>query len=390
MKNICLVLFFFFSLLSFGQVNAGYPLVDAKMAAIPANSTTSTDAIAKYINANFKTETDKIRAVFYWTTSNISYDVANMFVVNFNETVQEQIARTLRTKKGVCIHYAVVFNELSQKTGIQSYIIDGYTKQNGKVSDLAHAWIAAKIDKKWYVFDPTWGSGYVNNGRFYKKINNYYFKAEPTKIIASHIPFDYLWQFSNYPITNGEFYEGKIEINKTKKYFDFEKEIIKYNALSEADQLFDSAERIEKNGLKNAMILERYEGKKQQLTYLRHNTNIEKLNSIVNEMNQAVVLLNDFIYYRNNKFKPALSDDEIRNMIETPREQLVKCQNDIYSVGSVGSKNASSVASIKKSIGAALAQAEEHSLFVKNYLSKSKMVRKTMFSKVSWFGVPLN
>nr|WP_315180118.1 transglutaminase domain-containing protein [uncultured Flavobacterium sp.] len=390
MKNICLVLFFFFSLLSFGQVNAGYSLVDAKMAAIPASSITSTDAIAKYINANFKTETDKIRAVFYWTTSNISYDVANMFVVNFNETVQEQIARTLRTKKGVCIHYAVVFNELSQKTGIQSYIIDGYTKQNGKVSDLAHAWIAAKIDKKWYVFDPTWGSGYVNNGRFYKKINNYYFKNEPTKIIASHIPFDYLWQFSNYPITNGEFYEGKIEINKTKKYFDFEKEIIKYNALSEADQLFDSAERIEKNGLKNAMILERYEGKKQQLTYLRHNTNIEKLNSIVNEMNQAVVLLNDFIYYRNNKFKPALSDDEISNMIETPREQLVKCQNDIYSVGSVGSKNASSVASIKKSIGAALAQAEEHSLFVKNYLSKSKMVRKTMFSKVSWFGVPLN
>ena len=390
MKNICLVLFFFFSLLSFGQVNAGYPLVDAKMAVIPANSTTSTDAIAKYINANFKTETDKIRAVFYWTTSNISYDVANMFVVNFNETVQEQIARTLRTKKGVCIHYAVVFNELSQKTGIQSYIIDGYTKQNGKVSDLAHAWIAAKIDKKWYVFDPTWGSGYVNNGRFYKKINNYYFKAEPTKIIASHIPFDYLWQFSNYPITNGEFYEGKIEINKTKKYFDFEKEIIKYNALSEADQLFDSAERIEKNGLKNAMILERYEGKKQQLTYLRHNTNIEKLNSIVNEMNQAVVLLNDFIYYRNNKFKPALSDDEISNMIETPREQLVKCQNDIYSVGSVGSKNASNLASIKKSIGAALAQAEDHSLFVKNYLSKSKIVRKTMFSKVTWFGVPLN
>ena len=390
MKNIYLVLFFFISVMSFGQVNTGYSLVDAKMAVIPASSTTSTDAIAKYINSNFKTETDKIRAVFYWTASNISYDVANMFAVNFNETVQEQIARTLKTKKGVCIHYAVVFNELSQKTGIQSYIIDGYTKQNGKVGDLAHAWTAAKIDKKWYLFDPTWGSGYVNNGRFSKKINNYYFKADPTKIIASHIPFDYLWQFSNYPITNGEFYEGKIQINKNKKYFDFEKEIAKYNALSEADQLFASAERIEKNGLKNAMILERYEGKKQQLTYLRQNTNIEKLNAIVNEMNEAVVLLNDFIHYRNNKFKPAFSDDEISSMIEIPRAKLVKCQNDIYSVGAVGNKNASNVASIKSSIGAALAQAEEHSLFVKNYLSKSKIVRKTMFSKVSWFGVPLN
>ncbi|QZK91443.1 hypothetical protein K5V07_13430 [Flavobacterium sp. CHNK8] len=390
MKNIFLLFFFFFSLLSFGQANPGYAVVDAKMAAIPAKATTSTQAIANYINANFKTETDKIRAVFYWTTSNISYDVANMFTVNFNETEQEQIAKTLRTKKGVCIHYAVVFNELSQKTGIQSYIIEGYTKQNGKISDLAHAWIAAKVDKKWYIFDPTWGSGYVNNGKFSKKLNNYYFKAAPSTIIASHIPFDYLWQLSNYPISNNEFYEGKIQINKTKKYFDFENEITKFKALSEADKLFASAERIEKNGLKNAMILERYEGKKQQLTYLRQNTNIEKLNTIVNEMNLAVVLLNDFIYYRNNKFKPALSDAEISSMIETPKEKLLNCQNNIYRLGSVGSQNTSNLESIKKSIGVALAQAEEHSLFVKKYLSKSKIVRKTMFSKVTWFGVPLN
>lgn len=387
MKNIFFFLFFFYSLLSSGQVNTGYSLVDAKMDAIPVNLTTSIDGIATYINANFQTETDKIRAVYYWTSSNISYDIVNMYTINFSETVQEKIARTLRTKKGVCIHYAVVFNDLSQKIGVQSHIIEGYTKQNGKVSDLAHAWIAAKIDKKWFLFDPTWGSGYVNNGRFFKKINNYYFKAEPSKIIASHMPFDYLWQFSNYPVTNSEFYEGKIQINKTKKYFDFEKEIGKYNALSEADQLWASAERIEKNGLKNAMILERYEGKKQQLTYLRQNTNIEKLNAIVNEMNLAVVSLNDFIRYRNNKFKPTLSDGEISEMIETPKKKLAKCQNDIYSVGSIGSQNAANVTSIKKSIGAALAQAEEHSLFVKNYLEKSKIVRKTMFSKLAQFGV---
>lgn len=384
-----MLLSLFFSLLSIGQVTPGYSLVDAKMAAIPAHSTTSIDAIASYINTNFKTETDKIRAVFYWTASNISYDVANMFSTNFNETEKEQITKTIQTKKGVCAHYAVVFNALSQKVGIQSYIIEGYTKQNGKVSDLAHAWTAAKIDKMWYIFDPTWGSGYVNNGKFSKKLNNSYFKAEPAKIIASHIPFDYLWQFLNYPITNAAFYDGKIQSNKTKNYFDFEKEIVKYNALSEADQLVASAERIEKNGLKNAMILQRYEGKKKQLTYLRQNANIEKLNAVVRELNEAVVLLNDFIQYRNNKFKPALSDAEISNMIERPREKLAKCQNDIYSVGFVGSQNTANVASMKKSIEATLAQAEEHVLFVKNYLSKSKIVRKTMFSKVTWFGVPL-
>jgi hypothetical protein len=67
------------------------------MAAIPSASASSTDA--NYINANFKTETDKIRAVFYWTASNISYDVPGMFDLNVNETVPEKIAKALKGEK---------------------------------------------------------------------------------------------------------------------------------------------------------------------------------------------------------------------------------------------------------------------------------------------------
>ncbi|HEX9152985.1 MAG TPA: hypothetical protein VF842_12925, partial [Flavobacterium sp.] len=266
----------------------------------------------------------------------------------------------------------------------------GYTKQYGKVANLAHAWCAAKIDNKWYLFDPTWGSGYVNNGKFFKKLNEKYFKAEPANLISSHIPFDYLWQFLNYPITNDEFYDGATQINKSKKYFNFEREIAKYDTLSASDKLFDSAVRIEKNGVINAMILERLEGKKKEITYLRHNSNIDRLNAIVNDYNEAVVLLNDFVHYRNNKFKPTLSDDEINNMIQAPIEKLTKCQDAIYTVGAVGTENSSSLTSLKKSINDVLTQAKEHQLFVQEYLSKSKIVRKTMFTKVSWYGVPLN
>jgi hypothetical protein len=52
----------------------------------------------------------------------------------------------------------------------------------------------------------------------------------------------------------------------------------------------------------------------------------------------------------------------------------------------VGSENALNVASIKKSISRAVAQAEEHSSFVQDYLNTSKTVRKTMFFKVSRLG----
>ena len=390
MKKIVPFVFLFLSVLSVAQTKTVYTDIDNKVSKIPVELSNSTTGIAKFITDNFKTDAEKIRAVFYWTATNISYDVPNMFAPNQLETVQEKIENTLKSKKGVCIHYAEVFNDISNKMGIKCRIIEGYTKQNGKVDNLAHAWCAAQIDNRWFVFDPTWGSGGLINGKFVKKLNNAYFKVEPSKIIASHMPFDYLWQFLNYPVTNAEFYAGKIQLDKTKKHLDFEKEIAYYYKLSENDQLFESAGRIEKNGLKNALILDYYNIKKNQWNNLMQNANIEKLNAIVEELNGAVVQLNDFIMYRNKKFKPTFSDEVIDKMIQTPREKLVKCQNDIFNLGTVGSQNTANVLSIKKTIAQALVQADEHALFVKDYLSKSKFIRKTMFSKVSWLGIPLN
>lgn len=381
---------FFFSILSFGQTNIEYASIDKKIAAIPSNLTTSTDGIAAYIKANFTSENDKIRAIFFWTASNISYDVKNAFSLNPNKTASEKIEKALKTKKGVCIHYAEVFNAIANKVGIKSLIIEGYTKQNGKISALPHAWCAANIDNKWYVFDPTWGSGYLSNGQFSKKINNYYFKSEPSKIISSHIAFDYLWQFLNYPISNLEFYDGKVQVDKSKKYFDFDAELKRQDSLSDIERVSESIKRIEANGIKNKMIYDYLTSKRKELEIHNQNKNIEKLNSIATEYNQAIVLLNDFINYRNKKFKPSLPDYEILQMIKRPKEALAKCRKDIITVGFVGVENESNLRSIKKSINAALAQAEEYESFVKDYLSKSKLVRKTLFTKVSWFGIPLN
>lgn len=390
MRKFVPFIFLFLSVLSVAQTKTAYTDIDNKISKIPVELSSSTTEIAKFISDSFKTDTEKIRAVFYWTATNISYDVPNMFEPNQLQSSQEKIENTLKTKKGVCIHYAEVFNDISNKIGIKCQIIQGYTKQNGKVANLSHAWCAAQIENKWFVFDPTWGAGGVTNGKFVKKLNNAYFKAEPSKIIATHMPFDYLWQFLNYPITNEDFYAGKIQLDKTKKYFDFEKEIELYLKKSENDQLFETAERIEKNGIKNAMILESYNVKKSQWSTAMQNANVEKINSIVAELNEAVLLLNDFIMYRNKKFKPTFSDEKISQMIQTPREKLLKCQNDVFKLVMVGSDNTANVNSIKNSIAQNLILADEHASFVKEYLSKSKLMRKTMFSKVSWFGIPLN
>jgi len=72
-------------------------------------------------------------------------------------------------------------------------------------------------------------------------------------------------------------------------------------------------------------------------------------------------------------------------MIEIPKEKLIECQNELHNVGYVGNENSSSLASLKKSINNALAQTEEHLIFVQNYLSKNYSARKGMFTKTIWY-----
>lgn len=389
MKSRYLFITLLLSTLSFGQGKSKYLLVDQQISKMPVRSSNSTENIAHYINSNFETADDKIRAVFYWTASNISYDLKNMFADDFNGTPQERITKTLQSRKGVCIDYANVFNAIANKVGIKAVIVEGYTKQNGKVNSLAHAWCAAKIDGSWYLFDPTWASGGIINGRFVSKINDSYFKVNPLKSVSSHMPFDYLWQFLNYPITNKDFYEGKIQINRSRKYFDFAGEIEKLDRLTDIERVSSSAYRIEENGAESNLIVERLTNKKEELKYLEQRADIQKLNGIVSDYNFAVNLFNDFIYYRNRQFKPSLPDVEIARMIEIPRGKLLACQNAISAIGEVGAKNPANLKSLKKSIHDILIQVEEQNLFVRKYLSKDKVGRKEMFFKTTLFNVPL-
>lgn len=383
-------LFLMFTCISFGQVKSPYALIDAKMDKIPADLSTSTDGIAKYINENFKSENDKIRAAFYWIASNISYDIENITSIDFKEVSPDKIKNTVLSKKGVCIHYAEVFNDIAQKAGLKSYIIYGYTKQNGKVDILSHAWCAAQIDNTWWLFDPTWGAGYIQNNKFFKKINNVNFKVEPSQFIATHMPFDYLWQFLNHTVNNQEFIEGKTQLDKTKPKFDFINQIKEYEQLSELDKARAALIRIQNNGIKNSLIQEMVQFKKSEVDALQNNEAMFKMQAITDDYNQSVVQFNDFIMYRNAKFKPLLADEAIKEMILAPKQKILDCQNRIYKIGKFNDNNIEYVKSLKKSIIDVLKQIEEQEKFVNDYMSKSKSARKGMFTKVTWFGVPIN
>jgi hypothetical protein len=407
MKLILLITLILLLSLSLSAQNPAVPeyaAADKKALQLPDSLSRNTIDISGYINASFKTDKDKVRAIFIWVAFNIQYDIDNMYAINFYESQEDKIAKPLKTRKGICENYAVLFNDICSKSGIKSYVIEGYTKQNGFTGYIPHAWCAAKVDTTWFMFDPTWGSGYVNNRKFYKKINNDYYKVNPSKLIKSHMPFDYLWQFLYYPLTSQEFYDGKIQPNKTKSFFNFPDSIVVYEGLNKIDQLKASARRIEKNGMKNDMIFDRWNHIRLEIEYennllsnkkidaenVRQTKIVDLYNAAVSDYNDGINGFNKFIEYRNKQFTPVKPDNEIQSMLDEPVNKLKAARKKLNEILNPDTNITNLILQLTNSMNDIDKQVKEQQDWLKLYFSKGKMMRKSMFSKFTWFGVPIN
>jgi len=302
------------------------------MSRIPESLTYSTKEIADYVNSNFPTRKVKARAIFIWIARNIQYDFDIIFDMNYYPDPAELIEKVLKTRTGVCLHYANLFSDIANKAGIKAYIVQGYTKQHGVVDFLPHVWCAGLVDSAWYLFDPTWGSGYIMNGRFVKDLNNAYFMASPEDLIISHMPFDPLWQFLHFPVTNNEFYGRKSRINTTKPFFNFTDTLYKYEHESEIERYISSARRIEQNGMTNAFLAAKLRVLQGEIAYYRDKTNVEKYDSAVKLYNEGIKLLNRFISYSNNQYKPEKDSIQVKQILDSAECLLIKAIETIQEI----------------------------------------------------------
>jgi hypothetical protein len=373
----------------FGQQKAPvspYAATDKAALKMPDSVAASTISMARYISAQFPTEAERVRAAYIWVASNIQYDVANMFALNFYEKPEEKVTKALATRKGVCEAYATLFQDVCSKMGVKSFVVTGYTKQNGFADYIPHAWVAAQAAGEWRIYDPTWGSGYISNGKFVKKLNESYYAARPQSIIKSHMPFDPLWQALYYPVNNQEFYDGKIAENKSKPYFSYPDSIVAYEAMSISQQLAGEARRIEAAGTKNAMIFDRLHHIKGQ----QENLSIDLYNGAIFDYNAGINQLNDFITYRNAKFEPMKPDAEIQGMLTKVTERFNDAKTKLKSINQPNSRNAPLIIQLMKNVDDATTQRDEMQEWLTKYFTKSKMGRRSMFYKITWYGIPLN
>ena len=259
---------------------------------------------------------DTLRAVFDWVANTIEYDVALLGMKRPYASEDEIVAQALDRKKGICQHYASLFNELVQRLGYESHVVIGYTIQEDIVNDeISHAWNAVRVRDNWYFFDPTWSSGYVDNHQFFKHYDDVWYMVPPEEFIRSHIPFDPIWQLTPHPLTHRAVQEGNFSATLDHS-FSFEDSLAAQLNQDTLTNLRSSIRRINEFGLANQLIRERVDVLNQQTIIIEHNQAVATLNGVVVDFNR-------YIAAKNRRFRrPKMSDEELKDVSSSLTERV--------------------------------------------------------------------
>ncbi|MCM3576034.1 transglutaminase-like domain-containing protein [Mesobacillus subterraneus] len=138
--------------------------------------------LASEITAGKSTERDKAKAIYEYVAKTVAYDVEKLETDDFEW--DDSALKTLDLKTGVCQDYSYLAIALLRASDIESRFVEGMAR--GGWWPSRHAWVEAKIDGEWITMDPTWGSGYVDDGKFVAKYDEKYFDPNMTEFEKTH------------------------------------------------------------------------------------------------------------------------------------------------------------------------------------------------------------
>lgn len=193
---------------------------------LPSRTDTDLETLKKLIKEKTKNLSKKEKAyvVFLWIGQNIEYDIENL---NLGKSIDCTPIGVFKNGKTVCSGYARLFSDILIYLGLKVENICGFAKGRGYLpgddcSGTNHEYNAVYFEDKWYLIDALWGTGLVNSDdKFVKKLDDFYFCADPELLIKSHFPEDSKWQltnkkytldeFSKWPLFLGEFFKSDID-----------------------------------------------------------------------------------------------------------------------------------------------------------------------------------
>ena len=122
----------------------------------------------------------KLFHIYEYLASTIVYD---------NNYMDQSMWSVFFNGVGVCAGFARSFQYLALLEGIPCLIVTGYERdENGNPGTVRHAWCMARLEGKWYHFDPTWGIKDSNGNVDYTYFCRSQERIEKTHVIDNAYP----------------------------------------------------------------------------------------------------------------------------------------------------------------------------------------------------------
>ena len=337
---------------------------------IPDAQTISTEAIANYVSQNLKTDWQKAKAIYSWVSLNIKYDTDSANIINLGADPALKITAALRRRRGVCENFAAIFNDICLKSGFHSFVVDGYSRQNGLVDKAGHSWCVIYIDGNWLLCDPTWDVGVKDAG---------FFLVRPEDMITSHMPFDPMWQLLEHPMSHREFSEGAYTASRKDQFFNYTDSIAAYIQMDSLQRLRTTAARIQKSGLYNSLVKNRFEFNRMHIEIIREDKDVDLYNASVADLNEITRVYNDFVQYRNKQFMPALPDAAMVALLDGTDTKISSVYKKLDDIEASAATFRFSTDALREKLQRISARINEQKEFLNVYMRTPKPNRQSLF-----------
>ena len=301
-------LYFVFSFLVLNNLSAQSTFV-------PREFTHSSGEIADYLRKNNSSDVRFAEAAYDWVADNLRYDTDSMYYFNWSADFDTQVAGTLRRRKGVCENYSALFKDILAKGNISAFVVHGYSKPAGRLNPVGHAWVAALLEGKWWLFDPTWDAGAQNNR---------YFMRDPESFIATHMPYDPLWQLLPHPYTHAEYKRSKNAASVKLPPQNVRDSVANFLLLDSMARLQASGIRMLEAGIEDNDLKLWYAYNSMKISIIKEAGYKSSYDEAIGFLNKAVASLNEFITHRNNNFKPEKNAEQISAPLTAAKDNYAK------------------------------------------------------------------
>ncbi len=355
---------------------------DSVALAAPETAGRSVSSLVAYLKQHLSTDDQLARAIYTWVSRNIKYNVYITYTSR-NEEADEtkEIQKILSERKGICQDYALLFKALVKEAGMDAYVIDGYNRRDGVLLPDPHEWCAAKVSGKWYMFDPTWGAGFVENYQFIPSPNHRFCKLLPDTLLKTHMPFDPMFQFRERPLSYEEFDTGVVDEQRSVPVFYWADTLALYARQDTLERLVSVRQRMLSNGRSNDLVY-------YMLELTSNNIRIAGYQKILNAYNMAMDLqgkatdaINEFVRYRNKAFEPLKPDAEIQAMVDVPEELINRADSAINSIRTAPERYREPILKLRDQIMEVATTVYKHKLFLRQYFKLPAKQRKGMFKQ---------